>query len=379
MVPSLPVRIKRLTMLDNWLKPIDSSLLADLDSGGFTFGEKIQKYADRLPNLKQTKVALIGIGEAEANDVRRALYGLSFPFGKLKIADLGNVRREENATVTPLLLELLDGKICPIVIGREAKFLKAQFEAHHACQPNVSLTVVDERLAFDPQQEESGAFYLNPVLQGKTQPFHFSAIGCQSHFMQDAVPDEFKRQNSDCVRLGKLRSNLPDAEPFIRDADLVSFNLQALKGLEAPGVPDASPSGLFCEDACQLSRYAGMSDKLTSIGFYGFHHDLDPGGHTARVLAQLIWYFLDGFYNRQNDFPASMNALMEYIVEFRGHDYQLTFWKSNKTGRWWLQVPVKTQKKNLRHRLIPCSYNDYLQASNGELPDRLLNAFKRFD
>jgi formiminoglutamase len=379
MVPALPVRIKRLTMLDNWLKPIDSSLLADLDSGGSTFGEKIQKYADRLPNLKQTKVALIGIGEAEANAVRRALYGLSFPFGKLKIADLGNVRREENATVTPLLLELLDGKICPIVIGREAKFLKAQFEAHHACQPNVSLTVVDERLAFAPQQQETGALYLNPILQGKTRPFHFSAIGCQSHFMQDAVPDELKRQNFDCVRLGKLRSNLPDAEPFIRDADLVSFNLQALKGLEAPGVPDASPSGLLCEEACQLSRYAGMSDKLTSIGFYGFHHDLDPGGHTAQVLAQLIWYFLDGFCNRQNDFPASMNALMEYIVEFRGHDYQLTFWKSNKTGRWWLQVPVKTQKKNLRHRLIPCSYNDYLQASNGELPDRLLNAFKRFD
>ncbi|TAK38618.1 MAG: hypothetical protein EPO28_10955 [Saprospiraceae bacterium] len=365
-------------MLDNWLKHIDSSLLADLDSGGSDFGANIQKYADRLPNLKRTKVALIGIGEAEANAVRRALYGLGFPFGKLKIADLGNVRREEYATVTPLLLELLDGQICPVVIGREAKFLKAQFEAHHASKSNVSLTVVDERLAFDPQQKDTGAFYLNPVLQGKIRPFHFSAIGCQTHFMQNVAMDELKQRSFDCVRLGRLRSNLSDAEPFIRDADLVGFNLCALKSLEAPGVPDASPSGFFNEEACQLSRYAGMSDKLTSIGFYGFHHDLDPGGHTAQVLAQLIWYFLDGFYSRQNDFPASMNALMEYIVEFRGHDYQLTFWKSNKTGRWWLQVPVKTQKKVLRHRLIPCSYNDYLQASDGELPDRLLNAFKRF-
>ncbi|MFQ5448264.1 MAG: hypothetical protein ACE5FF_15165 [Saprospiraceae bacterium] len=366
-------------MLDNWLKPVNPSLLTTSTAGGESFGAKIQRYEDHLPDLKQTKVALIGIGEAEANAVRRALYGLGFPFDKLQITDLGNVRRAESTFVTPLLLELLESKICPIVLGRDAKFLKAQFEAHHTYQPHVSLTLVDERLLFDPRQKDAGKFYLNPILQGKSGLFHFSAIGCQSHFMDDAVSTELEHQNFDCLRLGKLRSNLPGAEPFIRDADLVGFNLPALKRLEVPGVPSASPSGLFSEEACQLSRYAGMSDKLTSIGFYGFHHDLDPAGHTAQVAAQLVWYFLDGFYHRQNDFPASMNALMEYIVHFRDHDYQLTFWKSNKTGRWWLQVPVKTRKKHLRHRLIPCSYDDYLHASDGELPDRLLNAFKRFE
>jgi len=373
-----PVSPKIFTMLENWLKPIDSTLLSELDSGG-SFGAKIQKFAHRIPNLKRTKIALIGIGEAGANVVRQSLYGLSFPFGNLKIADLGNVRREGDETITPLLLELLNGNICPVIIGREAKFLKAQFSAHHTCKPNVSLTVVDETLAFSPSREEPGPFYLNPILLGKTPPFHFSAIGCQSHFLKDSASDEIKQRSYDCFRLGNLHTNLSNAEPFIRDADLVGFNLQALKGIEAPGVLDPTPSGLFSEEACQLSRYAGMSDKLTSIGFYGFRNDLDAGGHTAGVLAQLIWYFIDGFYNRQNDFPASMNALMEYIVEFRGHDYQLTFWKSNKTGRWWLQVPAKSKKRDPRHHLIPCSYNDYLQASDGELPDRLLIAFKRFE
>ena len=59
-------------------------------------------------------------------------------------------------------------------------------------------------------------------------------------------------------------------------------------------------------------------------------------------------------------------------------DYSLTFWKSEKTGRWWMQVPIKTKKKLDRHKLIPCSYLDYQMACREELAERLLNAFRRF-
>jgi formiminoglutamase len=159
---------------------------------------------------------------------------------------------------------------------------------------------------------------------------------------------------------------------------MVCFHLAALKSAEAPGVATPSSSGFTCEEACQLSRYAGMNDKLTSIGFYGFEADLDDFGRSAQVMSQLLWYFFDGFSNRRSDFPASMDGLTEYIVDFKGHDHPFTFWKSNKTGRWWIQVPVKPKKKHQRHRLIPCSYNDYLMASKGELPDRISNAFGRF-
>jgi len=74
-----------------------------------------------------------------------------------------------------------------------------------------------------------------------------------------------------------------------------------------------------------------------------------------------------------------MNGLVEYIVEFKHVEAPITFWKSTKSGRWWMQVPVDTKKKHQRHRLIPCSYNDYQMATTDEFPDRLLNAFKRFN
>jgi formiminoglutamase len=87
---------------------------------------------------------------------------------------------------------------------------------------------------------------------------------------------------------------------------------------------------------------------------------------------------LDGYFNRKNDFPASTDGLVEYIVDFREYDWTLTFWKSNKSGRWWLQVPVETNENHVRHRLIPCSLSDYQMACREELPERLFNAFKRF-
>ena len=88
-------------------------------------------------------------------------------------------------------------------------------------------------------------------------------------------------------------------------------------------------------------------------------------------------YFLDGFSQRKNDFPVTNKGLTEYIVESRPYE-QLTFWKSQRSGRWWIQAPSAENGPYARHRLVPCSYNDYLRACRGELADRLVNAFQRF-
>ena len=368
-------------MLENWLRPIGKELAAQLNLDSAHCGTKMMRYEEGLPlpSLKDVQVALVGVGGEEADLVRKVLYGLSFPFGKLQVADLGNTRKDDSSFVIPLLQELIEGKICPIIIGSNAKIAQAQFKAHYSCQPSVNLCVIDNKIPYHPRLSEVDGHYLNPIIDGKTQPFHFSVIGCQSHFVDEESFAALAAKNADCVRLGKAKANLQETEPFIRDADLACFHLRALKRAEAPASNGASPSGFFCEEACQLARYAGMSDKLTSISFVGFdQQSLEDGGQTAQVLAQLVWYFLDGFGARKNDFPASMDDLVEYIVDLKGHDYQLTFWKSNKTGRWWLQVPTKTKKKLLRHRLIPCSYNDYLQTTSAEIPDRLLNALSRF-
>ena len=365
-------------MLENWLRPLKGNLFSNTFDNG-KLGSHLQTYVDKMPNLKKTQVAILGIGEVEANEVRKRLYNMTFPFSKTKIADLGNLRKEENGFITPVIQELIEGGVCPIIIGHEGRFTQAQFFAHHGCQPSVNLVEVKERIAYHPEKTELEGFYLNPILEGEYRLFHFCTIGSQSHFVEESVYHFLEKNSFDYVRLGKAKANIGGLEPFVRDADMMSFHISALKHSDAPGSINASPSGFFSEEACQISRYAGMNDKLTSIGFYGYQSQCDPNGLTAQTVAQLVWYFLDGFNHRQKDFPASMEQLVEYIIDLKDFDQQLTFWKSNKTGRWWLQVPVKTKKKLQRHRLIPCSYDDYVATSKGELPDRLINAFKRFD
>jgi formiminoglutamase len=76
---------------------------------------------------------------------------------------------------------------------------------------------------------------------------------------------------------------------------------------------------------------------------------------------------------------VSTDGLTEYVVQFRQTNYQLTFWKSARSGRWWMQIPVESGKRKYqRHRLIPCSFQDYQAACREELPDRLMQAFNRF-
>jgi formiminoglutamase len=364
-------------MLNNWLSPVSPQLLKKANAlSGDRLGKNILLFDQSLPDLKKTRIAIVGIDETEADKVRASFYKLSFPFRKDEIADLGNIRKNDNAFLIPVIEEVLSGGIIPVLIGKNAEAVTAQYFAYQSRGEFVNLAFVDEMIDYD---FNSGGATLNKISDKKSAHFfNLSFIGFQTHFVSPKILRFIEDKNYDCVRLGMAKSALDQLEPVIRDADLLSFNLSSLKQSEAPGVRNASPNGFFAEEACQISRYAGMSEKLSSIGFYGFDGKLDRNRQTAQVVAQLIWYFIDGFYSRKNDFPVSSKSLTEYVVESKLNDLQVRFWKSTASGRWWMQVPVKTDKKLKRHRMIPCSYNDYQLACQEDIPDRLLNAVKRF-
>ena len=362
-------------MLQNWLKPLSTAFLKPMESlQAPHLGKNLLIFKDQLPDLKKVKIALLGVGEKEANAVREHLYKTVFPFPKGAVADLGNLRKSESSLLIPVVYELLTGKVLPVIIGGKDDMAPAQFFAYQDTKALVNMAVVDERFRFG----EKGEVYTPLLSPAHPLLFNFGLIGFQAHQTPPDAVRFLTKSNFDTVRLGKSRSAIEETEPVIRDADLMAFHLGALKQSEAPGVQSASPSGFFTEEACQLCRYAGMSDKLTSFGIYGYRPDRDRDAQTAQLAAQMIWYFLEGFFNRKNDFPASKAGLTEYIVSYRQLNYQLTFWKSAKSGRWWMQVPVPTKKKHERHYLVPCSYQDYQMACREELPERLMQALQRF-
>jgi formiminoglutamase len=160
----------------------------------------------------------------------------------------------------------------------------------------------------------------------------------------------------------------------------MSFDISAIRQSDAPGNGNASPNGFYGEEACQITRYAGMSDKLSSFGIYEINPAFDNNKQTAHLAAQMIWYFVDGFYNRKKDYPIVDKAeYTKYRVSITNHEHEIVFYKSNKSDRWWMDVPypLNHQIKFERHHMVPCSYSDYQTACSDEMPDRWWQTYQK--
>ncbi|MEY2904084.1 MAG: hypothetical protein RJA52_100 [Bacteroidota bacterium] len=365
-------------MLDIWFEGIEVS---QNKYESYQLGSNILINKGRVPDLKDVSIAIFGVNGEEMKGIRQQLYALRDPIKSLKIVDLGNLRKNDLSFAIPVIKELLDSKIIPVFICGDPFMQLAQYKAFQGNHQAASLVLVDDRIRLNPGGKISteGGYFLNEALFNKnSRLFHLSCVGYQIQYVAPDIVDFLDQHHFDHIRLGMSRKDLTEVEPLVRDGDIMSIHLAAMKQIECPFITEVSPSGFFSEEICQISRYAGLSDKMKSLGIYGFDFTKDPNHTGAECIAQIIWYFLEGVGSRFRDFPVSTAGLTEYIVELKKLDYQLTFWKSNKSGRWWLQVPVKTKKQLERHRLIPCSYQDYQMACRDELPDRLFHALRRF-
>ena len=115
---------------------------------------------------------------------------------------------------------------------------------------------------------------------------------------------------------------------------------------------------------------------MTSFGIYEYNPKFDLKNQTAQLISQMIWYFIEGVNYRANDYPFGLkDNYQKYIVPIENE--VLNFYKSNKSGRWWMEINLNESNKFKRHALIPCAYQDYICATNQEIPDRWLKTLKK--
>lgn len=365
-------------MMQNWFRPVASPLR----SKGGSFLEHLSFFPDTIQDIGHCQLAIVGIDAEVADACRKALYQYQWHFNALQIVDLGNFRRPDPGFTIPAVRELITSGVVPLLIGQTSALIQIQYQAFLEWKNLISLAVVDSSLAltgfqaFDHIQP-----YLDEVLNAQKESlYHLAHIGGQAHLLPPDGIQFLEDKHFECIRLGRARNDLQNLEPVIRDADLLAIHLNALRSGAIPKLTPPNPSGLTQEEANQIVHYAGLSDKLRAFAISGIPTITeDPAGQqVAESVAQLLWYFTDGFFNRKADYPVTNEGLTEYVVDLAQSE-RLIFWKSGRSGRWWIQTPVRTTDAFQRHRLIACSHQDYLNACQGELPDRLINAFKRFD
>jgi len=364
----------------------------------FMWGSTILKNAPgSFPDLDKVQIAIIGVGEARnsnGNDgcaaapdkVRENLYALSY-IPSLTVADLGNIVPGNSAKDTYSALEfvcaeLLDKKIIPVVIGGSQDLTYSMYTAYQRLQQTVNLVCADSKIDMgDIHSEMSSSTYLSKILQ--YQPsllFNYSLVGYQTHFVNPDEVETINKMYFDTYRLGQIQTNIEEAEPIVRNADILSFDISAIRRSDAPGTLHSTPNGLYGEEACQIFRYAGMSDKLSSVGIFEVNPLFDDREQTTALAAQMIWYFFDGFANRKNDLPGSeKKEYLKYRVTMKSVEHEIVFYKSTKTNRWWMEVPYRVgiKSKYERHHMVPCSYEDYQLACTEEMPDRWWQAYQK--
>ncbi|TVQ86407.1 MAG: arginase [Bacteroidetes bacterium] len=354
-----------------------------------------------FPSLEDTDIAILGVKEdrnapdnqgcAFAPDyVRKYLYNLfQGPF-KLKLADLGNIKQGETTedtyfAVKTVVSELLEKKIVPIIIGGSQDLTYANYRAYESLGQIINIVSIDASFDLGLNEDKiNNHNFLNKILTH--QPnflFNYTNIGYQTYFVDQDAIELMHKLYFDTYRLGMVRKNLEEAEPIVRNADLLTFDMGSVRQSDAPGNANASPNGFYGEEACQIIRYAGLSDKLSSIGFYELNPAFDNGEQTAHLVAQMIWYFLEGFYTRKNDFPdrkrKDSGAYIKYVVSMEEFKNEIIFYKSKVSDRWWMEVPCQgLQSKYERQFLVPCSYKDYQAACNEELPEKWWQVYQKF-
>lgn len=353
--------------------------------------------SDPEPSGLNFDVAIIGINEDRRSvnnegcstgpdEIRRHLYPL-YNNNRLRIADLGNIRQGQEVkdtyfAVKSVVAGMLDANVVPLILGGGQDLTYPIYMAFESLGRIINLVSIDSKFDHGKSDEmiDSESYLSRIILRKPNFLFNYANLGYQSYFVDPKAISLLKNLFFDVQRLGIIRQNLEEAEPVIRNADFLTFDISSIRQSDAPGNFNASPNGFYGEEVCQLMRYAGMSNKLSCAGFFEFNPHYDRHGQTAKLLAQMIWYFFEGFNNRCEDFPKENDSkYIKFIVNVQGINEDLCFFKSKLTDRWWMQLPVSESKATQlrRHIMVPCSHNDYLVAAKNEIPDRWWQAYQK--
>lgn len=371
--------------ISDFLNPVNLAAISQ-DEGykEGQLGKTIAVYEDEFPDLDEAQLVIVGCGEqrgsglihgqSEAADiVRRHFYQLFYWHQDIKIADIGNIKAgslftDSYAALKTVVYELMNDDKTVIILGGSHDLTLSQYNAYGELKKPIEASCVDALIDLNLESPFRHENFLMEMLTGEPNFIrHYNHIGFQSYYVHPRMLETMDKLRFDCFRVGHVKESIDEMEPVIRNSNLFSFDMTAIAHAYAPA-NTVSPNGFNGEEACVLMQYAGMSPNVNSIGIYGYNTQHDKDELTAKQIAHMLWYVLDGRSRSRREATLDQkDSFNEYYMAFA--EVETIFLQSKKTGRWWMQLPDK--------KFIACSYKDYLLASSNEIPERWLRAQER--
>jgi len=370
-----------------YLQPVDDIILEEIASFKTNrLGNEVSFHTNNnIPEITDDiKIAIISVSEDrnavnnkgtgnDFNSIRKELYRLYKGNWNTNIIDLGNISqgntiKDTNYAVEEIIYALLKRNIIPIVLGGSQALTYPIYRAYDKLEQMVNLVAVDSKFDLDDIDAplNSRNYLSKIIMDAPNNLFNFTNIGYQTFFNSQEEIDLLDKLYFESYRLGSVNKDIKIVEPILRDSDIVTIDINALRFNEAPANNNTTPNGFYGEEMCAILRYAGLSDKVSSIGIFEYNPILDNRNQTAQLIAQMMWYFIEGVNFRTYEYPfKSKKEYIKYIVPI--DDEVINFYKSNISDRWWMEIKDNITKKET---LIPCSYQDYIEANNQNIPDK---------
>jgi formiminoglutamase len=381
----------------NFFEPVlhndfsDSSYLNDTESMGNVIS--INYANNPLQHDVKTEIAIFTVNppnntNVEVNDapkkIREEFYRLVKISSGIKITDFGNLRTGKNLNETLFAVQevcalFFQQNIKVLIVGGPKSITSGVFRALKEFENNINFLSIDPKIDWFPETSNNVGLLSNIARNESAHLYNIACIAYQSYLVQPLQLKALKENHFEHYRLGELRNDFTNVEPAFRDADLVSFSISALRMGDAPAQADGSPNGLYSDEACRLARYAGISDRVKAFGIYDVDEKYDNRKQTSKLAAQIIWYYLEGYKNRQHDYPDDQkDNCTKYVVHIDEIDFPIVFLKNNHSNRWWIEViAMGKEVKPSESLLVSCTETDYQTACQNEIPDRWWLNFKK--
>ena len=355
-------------------------------------GKNIEIHTEQhgFPELKDSSIAIVGVSEIrnsffptsvyKLEDFRKSFYHLFPGNWNFKICDLGNLPNGAKPEDTyfalkEICIHLRQLNIVSIVIGGSNDLIFPMYQSYQENSQLVNIVSIDNQFDFSQEEELiSGRSYMSRIIM--EQPnflYNFTNLGFQSYYIAQEELDLMEKLHFDTLRLGVLLDDVAQSEPSFRDSNIAGLDMKSINW-QASGHSLGPPNGIDARTICALARYAGISDRMEIFGVF----ELLNTAVSHQLLAQIIWYFIEGFSSRFDEYPVlTSSGFTRYTVALS--DMEMVFYQSDKSNRWWIEIINQSylNNKNKTTALLPCTHEDYLDACNDKIPDKWWKATKR--
>lgn len=379
--------------ISDYFNSVDLSRLGlkEEDLSKYSVGMTIDRRDGILSTVEIGKfeVAVIGIpcddgdwknGAAQAPDkIREQWYKMPCWAEKPKIIDLGNLKECKNKKETLLAVRditdyLNELNVVALFIGGSQDITVGISEAYKS-ERYFTLSVVDAVLDVKERVEKfSSGNFLTRIFRNLPHLFQFNLLAYQKHLVVPELLSKTPGVNQH-IRLGQLREWFSEVEPVLRNTDVLSFDMGAVKFTDAPANKQENPNGLRSEEACQLAKYSGISNRMKVFGLFETLSENNNTKITAKLAAEIIWYFVEGISLRQDGKEWSAENSKVYRVEINQLDKPLVFFQDTNSSRWWMEIQGITGEKTV----VACSKEEYVRASSNEIPEFWLKYVQKID